>query len=105
MASTLLSTLSSPAPPSGRSHPPAPVPPDDQRLRALARELEASFLAVMLKSAGLGEPREAFGGGAGEDQFTSMLTTEHARALAERGGIGLAETLFEAMKEQRDGKA
>lgn len=67
------------------------------RLREVARELEASFLAEMLKHAGLGATSESFGGGAGEDQFASLLRAEHARALADRGGIGLAESLFRAL--------
>lgn len=63
----------------------------------VARELEASFLAEMLKHAGFGGARQSFGGGIGEDQFGSLLRAEHARALTERGGIGLAESLFAAL--------
>lgn len=72
-------------------------------LRRVARELEASFLSEMLKQAGFGEGRETLGGGAGEEQFGSFLRAEHARALAERGGIGLAEQLFEALVARRRG--
>ncbi|MFY0620341.1 MAG: rod-binding protein [Pelagimonas sp.] len=53
----------------------------------------------MLKSAGVGETPEAFGGGAGEDQFASMLRLEQARQLAATGGIGLAEHIFHSLKE------
>ncbi|MEZ5777385.1 MAG: rod-binding protein [Paracoccaceae bacterium] len=67
-------------------------------LRKAAVELEASFLAEMLKSAGLGEAREAFGGGVGEEQFSSFLRQEQAHALADRGGIGLAESIFRALQ-------
>jgi Rod binding domain-containing protein len=77
---------------------------DDARLREVARELEASFLAVMLKSAGSGAARDALGGGVGEDQFSSFLTAQHARALVDRGGLGLAESLFQALKA-RSGNA
>lgn len=71
----------------------------DQALREAAQELEATFLAEMLKSAGVGETPEAFGGGAGEDQFASMLRLEQARQLAATGGIGLAEHIFHSLKE------
>lgn len=74
-----------------------PAPEPAAALRVVAQELEASFLAEMLKHAGFGASRESFGGGAGEDQFASLLRVEHARALAERGGIGLAESLFRAL--------
>ncbi|WP_288929839.1 rod-binding protein [uncultured Maritimibacter sp.] len=81
---------------------PPPVSADD-KLREAAKELEATFLSEMLKSAGLGELSETFGGGPGEEQFASFLRLEQARAMVEAGGIGLAETLFEAMKERADG--
>lgn len=83
--------------------PPATVPPpvstaDDQRLWQAARQLEASFLSEMLKSAGLGAQDGQFGGGIGEEQFASYLREEHAGAIVDAGGIGLAESLFHALK-------
>lgn len=84
--------------------PPRPVPvlPDyvqsDARLREAAIKLEATFLAEMLKSTGLGATSDAFGGGIGEEQFTSFMITAQAEAMAAAGGIGLAESLFEALK-------
>ncbi|WP_299749487.1 rod-binding protein [uncultured Tateyamaria sp.] len=72
----------------------------DTSLRAAAAKLEAAFLAEMLKSAGLGESRDAFGGGAGEDQFSSFLVQAQAEKMVEAGGIGLAEALFESLKER-----
>lgn len=77
----------------------------DQRLADLkeaAIRLEASFLAEVLKSAGMGMPRDAFGGGHGEEQFASLLVREQAEQLARAGGIGLAETIFDARKRQTD---
>ena len=81
----------------------APQDSNDARLREVARKLEATFLAEMLKSAGLGKPRDAFGGGIGEDQFGSFLRQAQADEMVKAGGIGLAESLFEALKERRDG--
>lgn len=77
-----------------------PSPPDparETRLRQAAQDLEAAFLAEMLRHSGLGAPRDAFGGGTGEDQFASFLRREQAGALAASGGIGLAESLFRAL--------
>lgn len=76
------------------------VAPQDIALRRAARELETTFLAEMLKAAGLGKSREAFGGGAGEDQFGSFLVREQAAALVENGGIGLSESIFQSLKEK-----
>lgn len=74
----------------------------DEALQAAAEKLEASFLAQMLKSAGLGESRSTFGGGAGEDQFASFLLEAQAEKMVEAGGIGLAEALFESLKDRQD---
>lgn len=71
-----------------------------EALRQAARELEASFLAEMLKSAGVGETKGAFTGGEGESQFASFLRDEQAREMARNGGIGLAEALFENLKDK-----
>lgn len=72
----------------------------ERRLQAAASALEASFLAVMLKSAGVGATRESLGGGAGEDQFSSFLVTAQAEEMVKAGGIGLAERLFDALQER-----
>lgn len=71
-------------------------------LRTASVELEATFLAEMLKAAGFGKSRDSLGGGAGEDQFGSFLVMEQARQIASSGGIGLAETLFKALLERND---
>lgn len=85
------------------------VPPErrvetgrDQAIMAAAQELEATFLSEMLKAAGFGKSREAFGGGAGEDQFASFLRDAQATEMTKAGGIGLAESLYQALKETSD---
>ncbi len=75
-------------------------PVDHAKLRETAQELETVFLAEMLKHARIGAPRESFGGGQGEAQFASMLRMEYARSLAARGGIGLAEQIYQDLIEQ-----
>ncbi len=81
----------------------APHPTAEDPLRKAAIDLEASFLTEMLKSAGLGKSREGFGsGGAGEDQFSSFLVRAQAEQIAKAGGIGLAESLYHALKETQN---
>jgi len=72
----------------------------DPKLMAVAKELEASFLAEMFKAAGVGEARKSFGGGAGEDQFSSFLVQEYATATVDAGGIGLAESIYNSLVEK-----
>lgn len=82
--------------------PAAPHPADrDVTLRAAAVKLEATFLAEMLKSAGLGETAGTFGGGAGEEQFTSFLRDAQAGKIAESGGLGLAESIYRSLLARR----
>lgn len=77
------------------------TPKEDKALRQAAENLEATFLGEMLKAAGLGESRESFGGGAGEDQFSSFLVQQHAKAMVSSGGIGLAESIYNSLKERQ----
>lgn len=72
-------------------------------LHEAAEALEATFLSEMLKSAGLGETSDSFGGGQGEAQFASFLRDEQARGMAQAGGIGLAESLFKSLTERANG--
>lgn len=81
---------------------PDTVPGQDKSLRQAAEQFEAGFLAEMLQSAGLGKKSNHFGGGAGEDQFASFLVEEQARQMVRAGGIGLAESLFLALKDKSD---
>ena len=74
------------------------------KLKDASVKLEAVFLAEMLKSAGLGKAQEGLGGGSGEDQFSSLLANLQAEEMARAGGIGLAEQIFETLKEQEYAK-
>lgn len=75
----------------------------DAALRAAAEAYEAAFLAEMLKPMGAASAREKFGGGMGEQQFSTFLLQENARAMVRQGGIGLAESIFDALKSQASG--
>lgn len=82
----------------------AESPPRLTQLRQAAEKMEAAFLSEMLKAAGVGKPSESFGGGAGEEHFTSFLRDAQAEEMVKAGGIGLAETLFQALKERENAK-
>lgn len=85
--------------------PTSATPPgeDQPALRRLAAEMETAFLSEMLGYAGLGQHDDAFGGGIGEEQFSSFLREEQAGLMVRSGGIGLAESLFRAMGGEADG--
>lgn len=71
-------------------------------MRALAKKFEASFLAEMLKHAGLGEMPEQFNGGAGEAAYSGFLVQEYADKIAETGRIGIADNVYAALKARSE---
>lgn len=83
--------------------PPRPPEAQEAALRQAARDLEASFLALMLKDAGVGNAPSGFGGGIGEEQFASFLREAYAAKISEAGGLGLAESLYHALRARADG--
>ncbi len=97
-----LMDISTPAP-TGDS-PPRLAPTQERALRQQAEALEASFLSEMLSYAGLGASEGGFAGGIGEEQFSSFLRQEQANMMVAKGGIGLAEQVFNALiKDARNG--
>jgi Rod binding domain-containing protein len=80
---------------------PPKAPAHDPALWKAAQALESNFIAEMLKDAKIGAPREDFGGGVGEEQFASMLQDKQAGLLERRGGFGLAESIYRAMKKDQ----
>ena len=71
--------------------------PTETALHKAAEEMEATFLAEMLKPMQTDVASSSFGGGPGEAQFSSFLVAEQARAMVEAGGIGLAEHIFRSL--------
>lgn len=94
--------------PLGAAAAPAAATPAADRIKdraadpawAAAQDFEAAFLAEMLKTAGVNAVSSSFGGGAGEDAFASFLTAEYGRLIAETGGVGLAEQVFETLSQR-----
>ena len=72
--------------------------PKEIQMRKLSQQLEGCFLAEMLKAAKFGQIQKSYNGGAGEEQFQTFLTQEHAQAIARTQSIGLAEHIFLSLK-------
>lgn len=76
--------------------PSSPRPgPAETKARAVAEKFETFFLQQMLEfmTAGL-KPDKNFGGGGGESLYRSLLNEHYATALAHRGGVGIANTVY-----------
>lgn len=65
------------------------------QLRKSAEEFESQFISQMLSPMfETVEVDETFGGGQGEEMFRSFLTNEYAKQTQQRGGFGLADSVY-----------
>ena len=76
--------------------------PRSAQLMQKAQELETRFLSEMLAHTGLDAQTGAFNGGIGEDQFASFLREAQAKAMVGRGGLGLAQSIFQSLVRRDD---
>ena len=69
---------------------------DPGRARAQATELEGVFLNTLMKEmfSSLKSDGDAFGGGFAEDTWRGMQAEQMSAAMAESGGIGLADAIL-----------
>lgn len=85
--------------------PPMPVLPQPQpmprvpqaggKMEATAREFEGVFIGQITKMMmDTAQPDGGFSGGHGEEVFRGILAEEMGKAIAQRGGIGLAPSVL-----------
>jgi Rod binding domain-containing protein len=62
-------------------------------------DFEAMFLSQMLQPMfeGVNKSNSYFGGGHGEEAFSSMLVDEYGKAMADHGGVGVAKMVAETI--------
>jgi Rod binding domain-containing protein len=83
-----------PAPPAPVT-PAAPAPTRDPAAWQVAQEFESFFISQMLEIQTSTIPTDGpFGGGQAERIFRSMQNGEHAKAITQRGGLGIAENVY-----------
>lgn len=75
-----------------------PSPPEAavsvKQARRAAEEFEALFIAEMLNPVFESlETDGLFGGGQGEKIYRSLMVQEYGKAIAEAGGVGIADTV------------
>lgn len=67
-------------------------------IKDTAKKFESSFLSIMLQQMFEGvETSAPFGGGPGEAMFKSFMTEAMAKKMADRGGIGVADSVGREM--------
>ncbi len=74
---------------------------EEKKLKEACQGFEEMFLNQMMKEMRKASPKGGmFGGGQAEEQFQGMLDQERAKEWSKDGGVGLANMLFEQMKNQ-----
>jgi len=72
----------------------------DMELKKQAQEFESVFLSQMFKQMRpKQEDQDLFGSTKDREMFNSMIDDERAKVWAQQGGIGLANIMFEQMKD------
>lgn len=74
---------------------------EEARLRDAAKRFEQSFIAQMLTHSGLADALVT-GGGEGADAYTTFYIDKLAEKLADNGGFGMAEMIYERLTVYRD---
>jgi len=76
-----------------------------RKIRETAVEFEAQFLGQMLKPMFEGiQTDSTFGGGHAEEMWKGMLVQEYGKAVAQGGGIGLADQVQKELIRMQEGK-
>jgi Rod binding domain-containing protein len=81
-----------------RSMPKPVAGTSDARLREVAMEFEAVYLAEVLAGMGVGREPETFGGGFGAEAFRSFLNEAYAERFVRRGGTGIADMVYRQLR-------
>lgn len=73
---------------------------EEAKLKEACQQFEQLFLNQMLAQMRKTVPKGTMmGGGQSEEMFNGMLDQERAKVWAQEGGIGLANMLFQQMKQ------
>jgi len=83
-----------------RPETPEAVKERDDSLRQAAKEFEATFVAEMLSYAGFEKALSSRAGFGGE-AFSRLLIDSYAAEIAEGGSFGLADKIYNQLKDYR----
>ena len=73
---------------------------NEEALRKTAQQFEAMFLSMMLNEMRKGVMKSSLiPKGPGHDMIMSLLDQEMAKAWASQGGIGIADMIFQQLKD------
>jgi len=74
---------------------------EESRLKDASKQFEQVFMLQMLKEMDKSvEKSKLFGDGKDEETFKDMLNQERAKAWSDNGGVGLAQLIYDQMRNQ-----
>ncbi len=78
---------------------------DIKRFRAVAEDFESVFISEMMRPMFENIQAEApFGGGPSEDIWRNLQIDEYGKAIAKRGGIGIADQVMDQLIRMQEGR-
>lgn len=76
---------------------------DDEKVTAVAKELESVFLTEMMKHMFAGvKPDENFGGGSSEEVYKSLMLEEYGKQFSKVGGVGIQQAIKEEILKMQN---
>lgn len=79
-----------------------PLSQDDAALKKACTEFETIFIESVIKAMRKTVPKDGlFSGGFGEDVFQELLDQEIAGQIGGRGGLGIADMLYNQLNAKR----
>jgi peptidoglycan hydrolase FlgJ len=76
----------------------APAGKTDAQMHAAAKEFAAQFMGEMLNMMNEDLPTDGpFDGGEGEGMVRSLLNDQYAKAITDRGGVGLSNSIYQEL--------
>ena len=77
--------------------PQAPVGDTREKIKATAKDFEASFISVMLSQMFSGVGESEFAGGQGGTMFKSFLLESFSKQMSRAGGVGISHAVEREM--------
>ena len=86
----------------GAQRPLLPTPKTDMaeqdRISKVAQDFESVFLGMFVEEMARSARPKTINGGFGEEMFSSVLSNEIGKIMAESGGVGIAQSIEQSMR-------
>lgn len=74
-----------------------PTTPEQKKLWQAAKDFEGVMLGLVFKQMQASQGGDLLGGGAANRTWKELLNDERAKSLAQRGGLGLADAIYQQL--------